>query len=103
MQFDLHFNVLKSDGGLSQAQQAHTDELPPFSLGTTTKYSHFVTLTRIEKETLFYIQPMGIERILILIERDDTLLFRNDIPHSGAKNLTDNLNCRLYSFLTIDK
>ena len=46
---------------------------------------------------------MGIERILILIERDDTLLFRNDILHASAENLTDNLNYRLHSFLTIDE
>ena len=38
IEFDSHFNVLKSDGSLSDAQQAHTDELPPFSLGTNTKY-----------------------------------------------------------------
>ena len=37
------------------------------------------------------------------MKRSDTLLFRNNIPHAGAENLTDNLNGRLYSFLTIDE
>ena len=39
---------------------------------------------------------------LVLIERGDTLLFRNDIPHAGAENLTDHQNVRLHSFMTVD-
>ena len=71
--FDFHFNVLKSDGGLTEARQAHTDKLPPFSLRTNTKCFHFVAITGIEKETLFYIQALGMNPKLILIERGDTI------------------------------
>ena len=99
----MHENVLKSDANLTEAQQPHTDELPPFSLGTNTKYFNLVALTGIEKETLFYIQPQGMNPILVLIERGDTIVFRTDIPHAGAENLTDNTNVRLQSFLTFDK
>ena len=73
IEFDLHFNVLKSDGGLSDVQQENTDELPPFSLGTNTKYFHFVSITEIEKETLFYIQALGMDPKVILIKRGDAV------------------------------
>ena len=39
---------------------------------------------------------------LVLIERYDTLLFCNDIPHVGTENLTDHQTFRLHSFITID-
>ena len=39
---------------------------------------------------------------LVLLERDDTLLFHNDIPYAGTENLTDCQNVRLHSFITID-
>ena len=100
---DMHINVLKSDAGLTEAQQAHTDEQPPFSLGTNTKYFNLVTITGIEKETLFYIQALGMDPQLILIERGDTLFFRTDIPHAGAENLTDNMNVRLHVLLTFEE
>ena len=97
------FNIIKSDGGLTRSQQPHTDELHPFSLGNTTKFFNFVTLTGIEKETLFYIQPIGMVPQLVLIERGDTIVFRMDIPHAGAENLTDNPNLRLHSFVSIQE
>ena len=50
---DLNFNILKSDGGLSQTQHTHTNELPVFSLGSNTKYLHLVTITDIENKSLF--------------------------------------------------
>ena len=50
---------------------------------------------------MFYIQPLGMEPKLVLLERGDTLFFRNDIPHAGAENLTDRQNVRLHSFITI--
>ena len=61
MHINVDFNIIKSDSGLTQGQQAHTDELHSFSLGNTTKFFNFVTLTGIEKETLFYIQPIGMD------------------------------------------
>ena len=82
---DIQFTILKSDAGLSKAQHAHTDELLPFSLGSSTKYFDLVTITGIKKESLFYIQPVGMEPKLVLLERGDSLLFRNDIPHAGAE------------------
>ena len=51
----LQLTILSSDAGLSKAQQAHTDELLPFSLGSTTKFFDSVTITGIKKESLFYI------------------------------------------------
>jgi len=89
---NIDFNIIKSDGGLTQSQHPHTDELHQFSLGNTTKFFNLVTLTGIEKETLFYIQPIGMDPQLVLIERGDTIVFRMDIPHAGAENLTDNPN-----------
>ena len=35
---------------------------------------------------------------LILLQRGDTIVFRTDIPHAGAENLTDNPNYRLHAF-----
>ena len=98
---NIQFTILKSDAGLSKAQHAHTDELLPFSLGSNTKFFDFITITGIEKESLFYIQPLGMEPKLVLLERGDTLFFRNDIPHAGTENLTDRQNVRLHSFITI--
>ena len=62
---------------------------------------YLVTITGIEKESLFYIQPVGMEPKLVLIERGDTLLFCNNTPHTGAENLTDHQNVRLNFFITV--
>ena len=103
LKLNVDFNIIKSDAGLTQSQQAHTDELPEFSLGNTTKCFNFGTLTGIQKETLFYIQPIGMDPQLVLIEMGDTILFRLDVPHAGAENLTDNPNLRLHSFISVDE
>ena len=71
-------------------------------MGSNTKFFYLVKITGIEKESLFYIQPVGMEPKLVLLERGDTLLFHNDIPHAGTENLTDRQNVRLHSFITID-
>ena len=95
----LQFTILSSDASLNKSQQAHTGELLLFSLGSTTIFIYLVTITGVEKESLFYIQPVGMKPKLVLLERGDTLLFHNDIPHTGAENLTDRENVRLNSLL----
>ena len=73
---------------MDQPQQAHTDVIHAFELSTNTKHFHMVGLTAIDKQCFLYVQPLGMEPLLVLIEKGDTLIMRSDIPHAGAENLT---------------
>ena len=49
----------------------------------------------IEKYSFFYVQPVNMEPFLVLIEKDDTLLMRYDVPHVWEAHLTGRENVRL--------
>ena len=84
--------------GVNERQQEHTDVGPPFELGSNTKHFHMVGLTAIDNQSFLGVQPVGMEPMIVLIEKGDTLLMRHDIPHAGAENLTERKNVRLHFF-----
>ena len=54
-----------------------------------------IRLTAIDKQSFLYVQPLGMQPIIVLIEKWDTLLMSHDIPHAGAENYTQRKNVRL--------
>ena len=99
--FDMHFNLLMIDPGVDHRQHEHTDVLEEFELGSNTKHFHMIGLTAIDKQSFLYVQPLGMQPMLVLIEKGDTLLMRHDIPHAGAENFTEHKNVRLHSFIDV--
>ena len=99
--YEMHYSILKSEGGLKVAQQGHTDEMNPYQLGSNTKFFHLSMITAMDSESLIYVQPLGHVPKLVLLEQGDTILMRLDIPHAGAENFTDKINVRLHTFLRV--
>ena len=97
-EIDFDFTILKSDPGLDEPQDLHTDEFPDFKFGKQGKQFPINSITAVSKASLIYVQPMDWPITLVLLEQGDTILFRGDIPHAGAENLTDNTNYRIHGF-----
>ena len=98
---EMHFNLLMIDPGVDERQQEHTDVGEEFELGSNTKHFHMIGLTVIDKQSFLYLQPLGMEPIIVLIEKGDTLMMRHGIPHAGAENFTQLKNVRLHFFIDI--
>ena len=92
----MHFNLLMIDPCVDERQQEHTDVGEEFELGSNTKHFHMIGLTAIDKQSFLYVQPLGMQPMIVLIEKGDTLLMRHDIPHAGAENFTKRKNVRLH-------
>ena len=97
----MHFNLLMIDPGVDERQQEHTDIGEEFELGSNTKHFNMVGLTAIDKQSFLYVQPLGMQPMIVLIEKGDTLLMRHDIPHAGAENFTEHKNVGLLFFVDV--
>ena len=95
----LDFNLLVIQAGVHDRQREHTDAIQAFALGNNTKKFNMVGLTAISNHSFLYVQPIGMEPLLVLVEKGDTLIVRLDIPHAGAENVTDFDNTRLHCFI----
>ena len=95
---EIDVSVLKSDAGLDEPQDMHTDEFADYKYGQAAKQFTINSVTAISKNSLLYIQPMKYALTLVLLEQGDTIMFRGDIPHAGAENLTEHNNYRLHGF-----
>ena len=99
--FDCHYFLLLTEPKVDERQQEHTDVREPFELGKNTKHFHMIGLTAIGKQSFLYVQPVGMKPMLVLVEKGDCLLMRDDIPHAGAENHTDYNNVRLHMFVDV--
>ena len=99
--FDCHYSLLVTEPKVDERQQEHTDVREPFVLGKSTKHFHMISVTAIDKQSFVYVQPVGMKSMLVLVEKGDCLLMRDDIPHAGAENLTDHKNVRLHMFVDV--
>ena len=99
--FDCHYSLLLTEPKMDKRQQEHTDVRKQFELGHNTKHFHMIGLTAISKQSFLYVQPVGMKPILVLVEKGDCLLMRDDIPHAGAENHTDYNNVRLHMFVDV--
>ena len=86
------------DPGVDERQQEHTDVGEEFELGSNTKHFHMVGLMAIDKQSFLYVQPLGMQPMIVLIEKGDTLLMRHD---TGAENFTERKNVRLHFFVDV--
>lgn len=86
---------------MDQPQQAHTDVIHAFELGSNTKHFLMVRLTAIDKQCFLYVQPLSIEPFLLLITKGDTLIILSDIPHVGAEKLSKSRNIKLHCSIEI--
>ena len=87
--YDMFFQVMKSDPNLMIAQHAHSDSAQAYSYGKSTRFQ-FSMLIGIEESSfldVFIRGEKGPHRVVY--NRGDVIFVRNDIPHRGCENIGD--------------
>ena len=97
-EYEMHFQVMKSDPKLMIAQHPHCDSANSYTYGKSKTFL-FSMLIGIEESSFLDVSIQGEKGPhRVVYNRGDVIFIRNDIPHRGCENIGDYEHHRVHVF-----